>query len=190
MWRASILLNLYGHQTVRRKLNLLQKPLKMHFSCKLSLHRTAWQPYRLSHIDALRINQSYYSKVQSVKVWWKLLSFWQRWKTQFFWVSHFDFFSKKDFFFCFIPMKISHKLCVSMDGTQSFNIMMVYSQKLVRESYNCMSVVQFLKTHILIFNKAFKKSAFVVIFWMLLNPWYADQLTILTKCFTIQMRLA
>ena len=30
----------------------------------------------------------------------------------FFWVGHFDF------FFCFIPMKISHKLCVRMDGTQ------------------------------------------------------------------------
>ena len=28
------------------------------------------------------------------------------------------FFSKKKNFFCFIPMKISHKLCVRMDGTQ------------------------------------------------------------------------
>ena len=36
-----------------------------------------------------------------------------------FWVGHFEFyFFKKKFFFCFILMKISHKLCVRMDGTQ------------------------------------------------------------------------
>ena len=35
----------------------------------------------------------------------------------FFWVGHFDFFSKKNFFLL-IPMKISHKLCVRMDGAQ------------------------------------------------------------------------
>ena len=35
----------------------------------------------------------------------------------FFWVGHFEFFFK-NIFFCFIPMKISHKLCVRMDGTQ------------------------------------------------------------------------
>ena len=40
------------------------------------------------------------------------------WKTQFFWVGHLDFFFKKKSF-CLIPMKISHKLCVRMDGTQS-----------------------------------------------------------------------
>ena len=34
-------------------------------------------------------------------------------------VGHFEFFfSKKKDFFCFIPMKISHKLCIRMDGTQ------------------------------------------------------------------------
>ena len=36
-------------------------------------------------------------------------------KLVFFWVGHFDF-----FFICFIPMKISHKLCVTMDGSQFF----------------------------------------------------------------------
>ena len=30
----------------------------------------------------------------------------------------FGFFFWKNFFFCFIPMKISHKLCDRMDGTQ------------------------------------------------------------------------
>ena len=29
-----------------------------------------------------------------------------------------EFFSQKKIFFCFIPMKISHKLCNRMDGTQ------------------------------------------------------------------------
>ena len=53
-----------------------------------------------------------------MKFWRKLLSFWRCWKTQFFWVGHFEFFSKKRFFFCFIPMKISHKLYIRIDGTQ------------------------------------------------------------------------
>ena len=44
---------------------------------------------------------------------------WRSWKTQFFWVGHFEFYFSNFFiFFCFIPMKISHKLCVRMDGTQ------------------------------------------------------------------------
>ena len=53
-----------------------------------------------------------------MKFWWKLLSFWRCWKTQFFWVGHFEFFFQKKFFFCFIPIKISHKLCARMDGSQ------------------------------------------------------------------------
>ena len=37
----------------------------------------------------------------------------------FFWVGHFEFFFLKIFFlFCFIPMKISHKLCTRIDGIQ------------------------------------------------------------------------
>ena len=85
----------------------------------MGLRRTTWRPYRLSHIDALRINQSYYPKDQSVKFWQKLLSFWRCWKTQFFFESAIliVFFQKKKYF-CFIPMKIGHKLCVRMDGTQ------------------------------------------------------------------------
>ena len=42
---------------------------------------------------------------------------WRFWKMTFFWVSHFEFFFEK-IFFCFILMKICHKLCVRMDGTQ------------------------------------------------------------------------
>ena len=54
------------------------------FSPFLSLcRRTSW-PYRLSHINALRINQSYKSKDQSIKFRRKSLSFWRCWKIQFF----------------------------------------------------------------------------------------------------------
>ena len=48
----------------------------MCFRLFLSLRRTASRPHRLSHTNALRINQSYSPKDQSVKFWWKLLSFW------------------------------------------------------------------------------------------------------------------
>ena len=56
------------------------------------------------------------------------ISNWRFWKSQFFWVSHFDF------FFCFIPIKISHKLCVRC------MIMLVYSQKWPTPSNNTRSV--------------------------------------------------
>ena len=78
MWRTLILLNLYSRQAVGRK---LKKGLK--------------------HKKKASINT--YPKDQSMKFWQKLLSFWWRWKTQLFWVGHFEFFfSKKKFFFCFI----------------------------------------------------------------------------------------
>ena len=62
------------------------------FSSKLTLCRTAWQPYRLSHINALCINLSYSPKDQSLKFKKKCIGNWWIWKTQFFWVSHFGFF--------------------------------------------------------------------------------------------------
>ena len=62
-----ILLNLYGHQAVRHKLCFLQKTLKFIFSSKLSLHRTAWRPCKLSKVDDLRINSSYSPEDQFVK---------------------------------------------------------------------------------------------------------------------------
>ena len=44
---------------------------------------------------------------------------WRFWKMTFFWVGHFEFyFFKKKNFFCFILMKISHKLCIRMDEAQ------------------------------------------------------------------------
>ena len=53
MLRASMWLNLYDHQAVRRKLKKRIKCLFCVFSPFLSLRCTAWQPYRLRHIDAL-----------------------------------------------------------------------------------------------------------------------------------------
>ena len=43
---------------------------------------------------------------------------WQFWKKHFFWVGHFEFCFSKKKKKCFIPMKISHKLCVRVDGSQ------------------------------------------------------------------------
>ena len=44
---------------------------------------------------------------------------WRFWKMHFFWVGHFEFFFlKKKIFFCFFPMKISHSLLVSKDGSK------------------------------------------------------------------------
>ena len=55
----------------------------------LSLCRTASQPYRLSHTNALRINEYYQPKDRSMKFSQKNIENWQFWKTQFFWVGHF-----------------------------------------------------------------------------------------------------
>ena len=69
------------------------------FRLFLSLWRTASQPYKLSHTNALCINQFYKPKDQSMKFSWKNIENWRSWK-MFFWVGHFDF-------FCFISMKTS-----------------------------------------------------------------------------------
>ena len=57
----------------------------MHFCLFWSICRTASQLYRLSHINALSIIQSYQPKDQSMKFWQKSLSFWQSWKTEILW---------------------------------------------------------------------------------------------------------
>ena len=85
------------------------------FGLFLSLLWTASQPYRLSHINALYIDQCYLSKDQSMKFSRKNVENWQFWKCHFFSVGHSEF---SKIFFCFIPMKISRKLCVRMEGTQ------------------------------------------------------------------------
>ena len=57
----------YGREAVRPKLKNSQKHKKCIFWLFLSFCRTASRPYRLSQINALRINQSYYPKDQSIK---------------------------------------------------------------------------------------------------------------------------
>ena len=48
------------------------------------------------------------SFVKNIENWWS-------WKMTYFWIGHFENFSKKKILH---PMKISHKLCVRIDGTQ------------------------------------------------------------------------
>ena len=57
--RALMLLNLYGHEDVRHKLNDRQKSIFCVFKPFLSLCQTHSRPYRLSNMNALCINQFY-----------------------------------------------------------------------------------------------------------------------------------
>ena len=75
-----ILIFLYfGHFIKRNPRIKIQVKITFVFRLFLPLCWTASRPYRLSYINALRINQSYYSKDQSMKFWRKLLNSW-RWK--------------------------------------------------------------------------------------------------------------
>ena len=68
----------------------------------LSLCWTASRPYRLSHINALRIIQFYQPENQCSKFSQKNIENWRFWKTSIFWVGHFEFFfSKKKLFLVF-----------------------------------------------------------------------------------------
>ena len=73
-------------------LEITIKCIFSNFCLCLSLHQTVWQPYRLSHINALSINLSYPPKDQSLKFSLKDIENWRSWKSQFFWVSHFILF--------------------------------------------------------------------------------------------------
>ena len=80
----------------------------MHFCLFLSLCRTASRPYRLSHVDALRINQSYISKNQSQKFSRKNIVNWRSPGNDFVQFLIFQFLVIrlfKKFCFCFFPMK-------------------------------------------------------------------------------------
>ena len=85
MRRVLMWLNLYGCETGKKCIFGVFRPI-------LILYRTASRPYTLSHINALRINQSYQPKDQSMKFSWKNIENWRSWKMRFFWVGHFDFF--------------------------------------------------------------------------------------------------
>ena len=94
-------------------LNFMEKPKKCIFCLFLSLCRTVSQPYKLGHINALCINQGSIHKIFA-KFFWELAileisvflsrPFWKKKSTQ--------------FFFCFIPMKISQSFLGSKDGSK------------------------------------------------------------------------
>ena len=81
------------------------------FCLFLSLRRTVSQPYRLSHINALRIDQSYWPKDQSSKFAQTFFENWRFWKLSFFESVILDF-------FCFIPMKIGQRVLGIKDGSK------------------------------------------------------------------------
>ena len=70
-----------------------------------------WQPYSLSHVDALRINLSYSPKDQSLKFSWKNIENWLSWKMKLCFVFCFVLFFVigffKNIFFCFFSLKIT-----------------------------------------------------------------------------------
>ena len=63
------------------------------------------------HIATSMPFPSIFPSHQSLKFSLKNIENWRNWKTQFFWVSHFEF-------FCFIPMKISQSFLGSKDGSK------------------------------------------------------------------------
>ena len=85
----------------------------------MTLCQTASRPYRLSYVNAFRINQFYKPKDQSVKFLRKNFENWRFWKTSIlknrpFWF----FFPWKKNCFCLILMKISPNLYGKMDGSK------------------------------------------------------------------------
>ena len=70
-----------------------KKYKKLYFCLFYTLCWIAWQPYRLSHVDALHINLSYWPKNQSLKLP-----------------------RKNSTFFCFIPWKLVKVSCVARMG--------------------------------------------------------------------------
>ena len=101
----------------------------------LIIHRKIYITYTVLHMFRQVLfwagnqgnHQNFEKSLLSYKLWlaffacfWAYVGqpdgFWRSWKTQFFWVGHFEFFfSKKKNFFCFIPMKTCQSLLVSKD---------------------------------------------------------------------------
>ena len=119
MRRASMWLNLYGCQAVRLK---PKKRAKKAFFVFLALfwayigqpdNHIGWvklMPFASINPTIPRTNPRNFGGNCS--------AFGEVEKLSFFESAILNFFFQKKFFFCFIPMKISHKLCVRMDGTQ------------------------------------------------------------------------
>jgi hypothetical protein len=105
------------------------KTQKCIFCLFLSLRWTVYQPYRLSHINTLRINQSYEPEDQSIKVLRKKFEKWRFWKTPFFWVGHFEFFFW--IFFCFASSHENQSKLLGYQGwVEILMIPLVYSKRI------------------------------------------------------------
>ena len=63
----------------------------------LNFCRTVSRTYRLSHINALQVNQFYLPKDQSMKFWSKSIENWRSWKMTFCFVFGYWVFQKKNF---------------------------------------------------------------------------------------------
>ena len=119
MQRALVWLNLYGREAVLHKLKKGQKCIFCVFLAIFELMSDSltdiWiEPYQCPSHQSILLTQGPIHEIFTNNI-----ENWRFWKMTFFWVGHFEFnFYKKKFFFCFILMKISHKLCVRMDGTQ------------------------------------------------------------------------
>ena len=109
MWRALVWLNIYGREAVRHKLKNRQKMRFFVFlGCFCPYVR---QPHRhigwVPSMPSASFNPTN-PRTNPWNFWKKILRIGGIENYFFFWVSH----------FCFILMKISHKLCDRMDGTQ------------------------------------------------------------------------
>ena len=131
MRRALIWLNLYGREAVPHKLKNGLKTPKKHSLTVLSFCRTASRPYRLSQINALRFNQSYYPKNQFMKISWKNIENWQSWKMRFLWGGHFEF--SKSAILNFFLLHISEKLSPFIWGIIFFCTMDGFSRILEKK---------------------------------------------------------
>ena len=88
------------------------------FRLFLPLCQTASRPYRLSYINALRINQSYQPKDKSEKFSRKNFENWRFWKNDlFFWRPFWNFFFKKKKK-CFILMLKGQSFLASKVGSK------------------------------------------------------------------------
>ena len=87
------------------------------------------KPYRLSHINALRINQSYQPKDQFMKFSQKLFENWSFWKTQFLSRPFWNFNLKKKNLFLLHPYENQSKLIGYQGWVEISMITLIYSKR-------------------------------------------------------------
>ena len=110
-------LNLYGRETVRRKLKNRQKTQKMHFLPVFELTSdnlsTIWvEPHQYPLHQSILLTQGPIHKIFTKKIGELEIL-----KNSVFWSLPFWIFFSKIFFFCFIPMKIGQSFLGIKDGS-------------------------------------------------------------------------